>query len=391
MSSADAVHADAAAILADLVAFPTVSGRPNGEIVAAISERLTEAGADVLIDRHADGARANVVATFGAGRTGGIVLCGHMDVVPADPAGWRGDPFRLRREGDRLIGRGAVDMKGFLAMCLASAPLIGARAADLARPIHFVFTFDEEEGCFGAAQVGAFLAAHGIAPAAAIVGEPTGMVPVGAHRALLELTTTLTGSAGHASNPTGRASAVHAAATLMAEIVRREAEIRAAPRAGTPFVPPHTTINIGRVNGGEARNAIANACRFDWEIRPLPGEDGDAILAGITAFADRLAARLAAEDPAAGIETEVIARCLGLSPREGCRAAALVRRLWTDAAPGVVSFGTDAGYLQAAGIDTIVFGPGAFEAMHQPEEWITDGEIAAGLTFIARVVDDCCR
>ncbi|WMS43599.1 acetylornithine deacetylase [Acuticoccus sp. MNP-M23] len=385
------MQAEAAAILADLVGFPTVSGLPNGNIVDYIAARLECFGATTLIDRHADGTRANVVATFGDGLSGGVVLCGHMDVVPADPAGWCADPFRLRRDGERLIGRGAVDMKGFLAMCLAAAPLIAAEAGRLKRPIHFIFTFDEEEGCFGAAQVGAFLAANGIAPAAAIVGEPTGMVPVSAHRALLELTTTVTGSSGHASNPTGKVSAVHAASLLMAEIVRRADALSQSPHAQTPFLPPYATINIGRVAGGEARNAIANICHFDWEVRPLPYEDGDAIFAGIESHAAALAQRLHARDREASIKTEVIARCLGLAPHANCRAADLVRRLWTDEAPGVVSFGTDAGYLQAAGIDTVVFGPGEFAAMHQPEEWITDGQIAAGLTFIARVVDDCCR
>lgn len=377
----------AVAALADLVGFRSVSLEPNGEIARYAGGRLAALGFRVAYDPDASGERMNLVASIGPDREGGVVLCGHLDVVPASPERWLGDPFVLRRDGERLIGRGAVDMKGFLAICLAWAPDIAAAAERLSVPVHYVFTFDEEVGSFGAAQVGAFLRGTVPQPAIAIVGEPTEMRPISAHRGIIELTTTVTGAAGHASDPRGRVNAVFYASRMIARIAALTEEIAANPAAATPFEPPWTTLSVGRIEGGEARNIVPDTCAFDWEIRPLPGDDGRALLDRILDWADAtLGAEMRALDPAAGIETTLVADCKGLALNPVSPAAHLISQLWTNEPPRVVSFATDAGYLQEIGIDTVVFGPGSLAQMHQPEEHITLTELSDGLRFLERLL-----
>lgn len=373
-------------ILSDLVAFPSLSGQSNREIAQYAGAHLEAQGFRVAYDADDTGERLNVIASIGPDVEGGVVLCGHLDVVPASPDRWQGDPFVLRRIDDRLIGRGAVDMKGFIAACMAWAEDLSRDVATLTVPVHFVFTFDEEVGSFGAAQVGAFLRGQVPQPALAIVGEPTGMEPISGHRGILELITRVTGSSGHASDPRGRVNAVTYAARMVTELARRADDLAAPPYPDTPFEPPWTTLSVGRIEGGEARNVIPDACSFLWEIRPLPGVDGHRILRDILAWVDReLVPRMIQADGATGIETELVADCRSLEAHEGSPAAALIGRLWTNTPPRVVSFATDAGYLQDAGIDTIVFGPGSMDQMHQPEEHITTAELSDGLRFLERL------
>lgn len=376
----------AAEALAELVAFRSVSLEPNVEIATFVGSRLAHLGFRVGYDADEAGQRMNVIASIGPEIEGGVVLCGHLDVVPASPERWLADPFILRRDGERLIGRGAVDMKGFLACCMATASDFAASADTLRVPVHYVFTFDEEVGSFGAAQVGAFLSQHVPQPAIAIVGEPTEMRPISGHRGIIELTTEVRGSAGHASDPRGKVNAVFAAARMAALIADRAEALARNPVAGTPFEPAWTTISIGRIEGGEARNVIPDTCRFDWEIRPLPGEDGHAILREIIDAAETsIVADMRKTDPDTGMSTTLVADCKGLSLNPVSPAADLVGRLWTNEPPRVVSFATDAGYLQDAGIDTIVFGPGSLAQMHQPEEHITLAELSDGLRFLERL------
>ena len=211
------------------------------------------------------------------------------------------------------------------------------------------------------------------------------MRPVTGHKAMVELTTTVTSRAGHASDPRGAANAIATAARMIALIGEEAAAAAENPR-DTPFDPPWTTFGIGRIEGGEARNVIPDRCRFDWEIRPLPEEDGPAIAGRIDRRVQaEIAAPLRERDPATAIRTEIVASPIGLPPNPGGPAATLVRTLWTDAAPGVVAFGTDAGYPRAAGIDTVVFGPGDIARAHRPEEYIREDELAEALAFLGRL------
>jgi len=381
------------AILADLVGFPSVSLQPNGEIVAHIETYLADHGITCWRDAHEDGERFNLLARIGPqdgpGSQGGVLLSGHLDVVPADAAGWRGDPWRLRREGGRLYGRGAVDMKGFLAMALAQAPEFQARAGALSEPLFLAFTFDEEIGCFGAERMPALLAASGAAPRIAIVGEPTGMTPISGHKGGMELVTHVRGAAGHASKPAEGANAIFAATRIITFIDSLAKECAAARHDASPFDPPHSTLSVGTIRGGEARNIIPDSCSFDWEIRAHPGEDPHRLRRRVEAFvATDILPALRAAHPDCDVVTETLCDVPPLERRPVSPAADLVARLWTNQPPGVVSFGTDGSYFQAAGLDTIVIGPGGMAQMHQPDEYITEDAIDEGLQFLGRLLDE---
>jgi acetylornithine deacetylase len=374
------------ALLHDLVAFPSVSGQSNLPIVEYIERWLAEHG--VPCERVSDesGERANLFATIGPDRGGGIMLSAHLDVVPALPDGWDSAPFTLTERDGLLFGRGAVDMKGFLAAVLAMVPVFQTRAAELDRPLHLAFTYDEESGNFGAQRLYDFLMARPTRPAIAIVGEPTGMRPIVGHKAGYEMIAEVHGAASHAARPYAGVNAIHYASRLIGHMEERTQSMAVQPRAGSPFDPPYTTINVGWIEGGMARNVVPESCRFDWEIRPIPEDDGDAILAGIQQHIDTvLQPEMRARHPDTGITLrhEVIYPALRAEP-DGA-AARLVRDLWTDAPPGVFSIGTDGGYFQAAGISTVILGPGQTARMHETNEYIEVSELEACLDFLARL------
>ena len=378
-------------ILADLVAFPSVSLQPNGDIVRYIEEVIQRNGLRCLRNAHEDGLRFNLLGSAGPPGPGGILLSGHMDVVAASPDGWTGDPFRLRRDGGRLYGRGAVDMKGFIAIVLASLPAIMARADNLSMPFHLALTFDEETGFFGAAQIPDFFAELDLHPDIAIIGEPTGMQPFVGHKGCMELTSIITGTSGHAAKPAGKVNAVYFAAQLV-DAIRHHAEALAnAPLPGSPFDPPHSSMSVGVMRGGEARNIIPDTCRIDWEIRAHPGDDPHRHLAHINAIInEQLVPQMQAIDPQAGIETRMLCDAPPLEARPDGVAANLVARLWTNQTPQMVSFGTDGPFFQQAGMDTVIFGPGSMAQMHQPDEFITEAALVEGLQFIDRLAAHMC-
>ena len=380
-------HLVAEKILGNLIAFPTVSGRPNGDIIGYIKTYLEDEGVPVLLDPHKDGERVNLFATIGPGVTDGIVLSGHTDVVPASMAGWTADPFTMRKDNGRLYGRGAVDMKGFLAMVLAMVPAFKAVEDQLRVPVHIAFTFDEEVGCFGSEQIPAFLKQHGIAPEMAIIGEPTEMRPFIGHKGGMELTTIVRGTAGHASKPAGTVNAIYYAAKFVEMVNKVAAEKMANPDPSSPFDPPYTSLSVGQITGGEARNVIPDDCRIEWEIRPIPGDDPHITLTRIRDFVETdLVPEMQKIAPEAGVDIVVISDVPAMEARPQSIAANLIARLWTNEMPGVVSFGTDGAYFQQAGMETIVFGPGGMAQMHQPDEYIEEKAISDGLAFLDRLL-----
>ncbi len=384
----DRLQASAEAILTDLVSFPSLSGTPNGAIVGYIKDYFERLDIPVTLDSHEDGERFNLFATIGLQGDGGILLSGHSDVVPANGPGWTRDPFKLHKENGRLYGRGAVDMKGFLAIAMAMAPVFKDAEDDLQMPLHYAFTFDEEVGSFGAAQMPAFLEKQEIKPSIAIIGEPTGMQPFIGHKGGLEMTAELHGTAGHASDPRGAVNTIYYAARLINFIEAKAKALAAAPDPQSAFEPPYTTLSVGRIDGGEARNIIANNCRFLWEIRPLPEDDPYKILAEIQHFVDHeLMPEMQVINQDARIDLIVDSWCPGMQARPGSVAATLVSRIWTNAPQKVVSFGTDGGHFQNAGMETIVFGPGDMTEMHQSDEFITCAAIAEGLQFLGALKD----
>ena len=374
---------EAIEVLERLVAFPSLSARPNHDITGFIRDYLAGHGIGSALSYEETGERANIFATIGPDVDGGVILNGHMDVVPVEGQDWTTDPFLLTRKGDRLYGRGAVDMKGFLACVLASVPAF--KAADLSRPIHIAFSFDEEIGGYGMPVLLDWMAAHAPRAEAVIVGEPTGMKIITGHKGGYEMRAEVTGLAAHSSNPAMGVSAISYAMKLIAKIEALGRARAAAPIAGSPFTPPFSTFNVGAIEGGAARNVTAGWCNFDWEYRPLPGEDGAATIDEVQACADALTAEMQAIDPSTGVRIITEVAVPALDDRNAEKAVALISEVTGLNSCDVVSFGTDAGYFSDAGLSTAVFGPGDISRAHKADEYITTGEMADGLAFLDKL------
>ena len=377
---------EAVQVLERLVAFESISARPNLDLVGYVRDYLAARGVTAHLSYDDARARANLHATIGPAVDGGVVLNGHTDVVPVEGQVWTSDPFTLTERDGRLHGRGAVDMKGFLACMLASVPAWQGRP--LKRPIHVSMCYDEEIGGFGAPVLVEDMGRTAPRPSVAIVGEPTGMRIVSGHKGGFEMRTTITGFEAHASDPRKGANAIVFAARFIAMLDDLGRELAAAPRAGSPFDPAWTTISVGTIHGGAARNIIAGSCVFDWELRPVPGDDGTALIARIDDHARTvLLPGMRAASPSADIQTETEACVPPLNHEDARAAVALLCELTGQNSADVVSFGTDAGHFCNAGISTVVFGPGSIEQAHKPDEYIERSQIAACMSFLDRLGD----
>lgn len=360
---------DTVALLGRLVGYPTVSADSNTEMIADLATRLEAVGARVETHLDPTGHKANLFATLGPDGDGGIVLSGHTDVVPAPAEGWTGDPFRMRQADGRLYGRGTADMKGFIAAAVALAPTYAA--ARLTRPLHFAFTHDEEVGCFGAQALVAMLAARGLRPAMAIVGEPTGMAVVEAHKGCCEYSTHFVGLSGHGSDPGAGVNAVEYAARFVMRLMDLRVDLIAASPPGSPFRPPWTTLNVGAVAGGTGHNVIADAARVDWEMRPVATRDMAHVKKEVATFCDEvLLPEMRVGHPGAQIRTETIAEIAGLEPVPENAAVAVMAALTGASGAGTVAFGTEAGLYARLGLHAVVCGPGHIAQAHRPDEYV---------------------
>ena len=371
-------------ILERLVAFDSISGRPTEGIVGYIQQIFAEHGVEVDLSFDEAGERANIFATIGPNIDGGILLNGHTDVVPVEGQPWSTDPFVLTRKGDRLYGRGSVDMKGFLACVLASVPRF--QSADLTRPIHIAFSYDEETGGFGMPVLLDRMQSYPFQPEIIIVGEPTEMQIITGHKGAYEMRTEITGHEVHSSDPRRGVSAISVAAKLIAKIEEIGAQRAANPIPDSPFDPPYQTFNVGTIEGGPARNATAGWCRFVWEYRQMPGENGAETIAEITDYANNvLLPPMRAVSPRTDIRMITEAPVPGMDDRNAAKAAAFVSEITGLNSQGVVSFGTDGGHFSAAGFSTVVFGPGSITRAHGADEYIEINELAQGLDFLDKV------
>lgn len=363
-------------ILADLVAFPTVSSNSNLELIAYAADLLTDAGAQIVVSRDETGSKANLFATLGPDRDGGIVLSGHTDVVPVEGQDWTSDPFALVERDGLLFARGACDMKGFVACCLAMAPAFAR--SDLARPLHFAFTYDEEVGCFGARALMNEIAAAGIRPSVAIIGEPTEMRIIEGHKGCYEYTTEFTGLQGHGSRPEAGVNAVEYAARYVSRLLELgELLKRRAPEASR-FEPPWSTLQVGRIKGGAARNIIAGHCSVEWEMRPVQPADAAFVKGDIETYVGTvLRPAMQAVSPAADIVTRTIGEVEGLQVVAESEARDIAFELTGERSAEVVSFGTEAGLFQAAGMSVVICGPGSIAQAHKPDEFVALPQLSA--------------
>ncbi len=375
-------------ILGRLVAFPTVSTEPNLDLVDYAVDLLAASGAEVETFHDSTGEKASVFATIGPDTGGGVLLSGHTDVVPTDGQEWSHDPFALTVESGRGFGRGTTDMKGFIACALAMAPTFAA--ADLARPVHIALTYDEEEGCHGARRILSELVRSGRPlPQVAIIGEPTDFGVVVAHKGCYEYTTEIVGVERHASMSAAGAGAIHAAARFITFLDSLADEMVERAPADSPFDPPHTTINVGTISGGVARNITAGSAVFDWEIRPVVAADAAYVHRRLEQFvAEELLPSMRAEFPEAQVITTVAGEVDGFWRDPGSPAVDLARRLTGNPEPMVVSFGTEAGLYQEAGIAPVVCGPGSISQAHKPDEFIELSQLERCLGLLGELVGE---
>ncbi len=375
------------AILEKLVSFDTTSRNSNLALIDWVEAELAAQGLSSVRTYDDAGVKANLLTTIGPADEPGYVLSGHTDVVPVDGQAWTSDPFRLTRRGDRLYGRGACDMKGFLASCLAGVPRMLERP--LARPIHLAFSYDEEVGCLGVPRLIARMGEAGPAPAACFVGEPTSMQVVVAHKTKVSYRAVVTGKSVHSALAPQGVNAVDYAARLVVHLQEIGRRLAAGPSDGL-FDVPVSTAHTGVIAGGTALNIVPEHCEFLFEFRTLPDVDVDALVAEMEAYArDVLEPEMRAVDPATGIRLEWLSGFPGLDTTPEAEVVGLAKRLAGRNDHGKVAYGTEAGLFFAAGVPTVVVGPGSIEQAHKPDEYIAVGELARCDAFVDRLIDHC--
>ena len=376
--------ADTKALLETLIAFPTVSADSNLDMIGYLAERLEDVGARVDVMTDPSGQKANLFATLGPERDGGILLSGHSDVVPVADQPWTVEPFQLTETDGKWFGRGSCDMKGFIAAAVAMAPVYAAKVTD--RPLHFAFTYDEEVGCIGAGQLVRDLSARGITPGIAIIGEPTSMRIIEGHKGCYEYTTRFHGLEGHGSSPERGVSAVEYAVRYVHRLLQLKDALRARAPEGSRFDPPWTTVNVGALHGGVAHNVIAATAEVEWEMRPVQRADSNFVKADLKAFCDEeLIPAMRAVFPDAGIETETVGEVEGLAPAEDNEALRIVAELTGANGADVVPFGTEAGIFQAMGMDVVVCGPGSIDQAHKADEFVSVDQMQQCLIMLERL------
>ncbi|WP_350333616.1 acetylornithine deacetylase [Coralliovum pocilloporae] len=371
-------------LLTDLVAFPTVSSDSNRALIDYAADYLAGHGAKLNIWADDSGKKANLFATLGPDGPGGIVLSGHTDVVPVENQEWSSDPFTLRESDGRLYGRGTCDMKGFIAAALATVPHYAS--LDLKRPLHIALTYDEEVGCYGGMALIDALQQAGIQPSVAIIGEPTEMRLIEGHKGGCEYTTTFTGTDGHASDPEAGVNAIAYAVRYITRLMELADEVKTRAPSVSRFSPPWTSLQVGTISGGIARNVIPGQCTLDWEMRPIQNSDRDFIKEQIEAYVDgHLRPEMQAVSDRADIITETISEIDGLEPVPDNEAVRILSELTGANHTDVVSFGTEAGLFQRLGLSAVVCGPGSIEQAHKPDEFIAISELEKALSVLEKL------
>ena len=383
MTIEDNLYKKSIKILTDLIAFKTVSGQDNSELINYCEKILNDLKIETFKVFDENKIRVNLFGTLKAKKTNGkkpIILSGHTDVVPVSK-GWSSDPFTATIKDNKLFGRGSCDMKGFIACTLAYAKIF--KENNLDRDIHFCYTFDEETACIGAPLLIKELKKRNIKNGICIIGEPTNMKIIDGHKGMNEYTIHFGGLAGHSSKPHKGVNAIEYASRYVNKLLEiRKELIKRAPK-DCIFDPPHSTLSIGGISGGIAHNVIADKCKIEWETRPVNKSDADFVTNEIDKFVNKeLLPNMKKIFPDSFIKKEIIGEVIGFEKLDESEACEFVTSITGDNSREVVSFGTEAGLFQEIGISTVVCGPGSIEQAHKIDEFIELNEIKKCLKFL---------
>jgi acetylornithine deacetylase len=379
-------------LIRTLVSYDTTSRESNLALIHWVRDYLAGQGIDSQLSYDDERRKANLFATLpaqnGNATVGGIVLSGHTDVVPVDGQPWDTPPFEATLVGDRLHGRGVTDMKSFSAIGLAMVPELLRR--ELARPLHFALSYDEEVGCIGVRRLLADVVARGIKPAGCIVGEPTGMQVVVAHKGKRTYRCRVRGREAHSSLTPLGVNAVHVASEIVNFLAQMARRFRERGGFDAAYDVPYTTVHSGVIRGGTALNIVPRDCQFDFEFRHLPFDDPDTLLAEVRRFAATLQPEMHAVDPRTYIEFDQLSTLPGFDTHGGSEIAALGRACSMTQELGKVSFGSEAAHFHNNGIPAIICGPGRIAQAHQPNEWVTLDQLSQCGAFMRRLADRVC-
>ena len=385
----DQVFPETLKVLADLIKFQTVSGTSNLKLIEYCEKKLNESGATSFKTFHKSGLQANLFSTINGKEklnSEGIILSGHTDVVPASSNEWSSDPYIAQEKDNKVYGRGSCDMKGFIACTLVMAPLFAKQK--LKKPIHFSYTYDEETSCLGAPVLLKELKKRNVNYSVCIIGEPTDMKAIHAHKGYNEYKTYFTGLAGHASDPVHGVNAIEYAIRYANKLMELREELKKRKPRDSVFTPPYSTLQIGKISGGLSTNVIADQCIVDWEVRPITPEDGKFISQNIESYAkETLLPEMRKVYPKANIKKETVGETIGFNKVEKSDAVDLVCNLTGDNSRGAISFGTEAGLFQELGISTVVCGPGSIKQAHTIDEYVTFDQLKLCLKMLVNLRD----
>lgn len=373
-------------LLATLVGFDTTSSKSNLALIAFIEDYLKSHAIGSLRVPSPDGLKADLFATIGGSGNGGIGLSGHSDCVPVEGQRWISDPFTLTAREGKLYGRGACDMKGFLACALASVPLFKAR--NLREPVHLIVSYDEEVGCTGVRPLIARIGEDLPRPRAIVVGEPTSMRVIDAHKRIDAYRTVVHGREAHSSLPALGVNAISAAAALVGELDRTGAEV--AKRENDPrFEPPYSTMMVGTIKGGTAGNIVPKNCEFQWQVRSLPQAKPGQAQRDLAAFAEKsLLPKMKQVTKEAAIETTSLNTTPAFVAGAGSEAVALALKLTDTAETHAVSYTTEAGLFEQAGCPSVICGPGDIAQAHAADEFVSIEQLDACMEFLAKLAKE---
>ena len=382
-----AAAASAKEILARLVSFDTVSRNSNLDLIAYVKGYLEGHGLTCHLVPNETGDKTSLFATIGPEDVPGVGLSGHTDVVPVDGQNWDTDPFELVEKDGKLYGRGACDMKGYLACVMAAVPDFKRR--QLKVPVHIVFSYDEEVGCTGVRPMIAEMGDRLQKPRMVFVGEPSNMTVVDAHKGPVRYIVDIKGRAAHSSMAHLGANAITAAGRMLGELDRMEQELKALP-PNPRFDPPYSTLQVTQIEGGTASNIVPAPCTFGWEIRALPGVDIYAMRDRLQTFADKhCLPDLRAVAPEAEITVTIKGHVPGFAAKTDLEVVSLALKLAGQNETFAVSYATEASLFHEARVPTVICGPGDIAQAHTPNEFLVSSEIDKCLGFFERLGDWC--